>query len=253
MNLTNNLLKLGIKHKVEFIVGESLIPRARNYLVEYFLQDKNDYTHFLFIDGDIQFKTEDVLKLLSHSDPDKNKNIVCGAYPKKEISWEKVCEAVDKGYGEKDPNNIKNFIGSYVINLIKNKKQSAKNDLIEVSESGTGFMMISKKHFLNYADKYPQLKYRPDHLRNSGVSGEKEITAFFMDVIEEGNIGDGYKRHLSEDYMFCKYSRNIGEKIWVDPTIKLNHIGNYVYEGNLKSLLENNMTVTVDTKKIKKI
>ena len=60
----------GIQIYMDFVGNESLIPRARNILIQRFLQTKG-FTHFLFIDSDIGFNPESVLRLLKF-----NKNIV---------------------------------------------------------------------------------------------------------------------------------------------------------------------------------
>ena len=39
-------------------------------------------------------------------------------------------------------------------------------------------------------------------------------------------------RYLSEDYFFCRLWQQLGGKIWLEPSIKLNHIGSYTFEGN---------------------
>ena len=71
-----------------FMFNESLIPRARNGLANQFLKDESA-THLLFIDADIRFEADDVLKLL-----DADKDVICGIYPKKEINWHTVRHAI---------------------------------------------------------------------------------------------------------------------------------------------------------------
>jgi hypothetical protein len=81
------LLTFFNKHQLKLAYGtianESLISRARNILVSYFLNSK--CSHLLFIDGDLEFKVEDVLKLYAH-----DKDIVVGAYPKKGLIFLRV-------------------------------------------------------------------------------------------------------------------------------------------------------------------
>ena len=69
-------------------MNESLITRARNELARMFLDDEK-FTHLMFIDSDIYFEHDSVDRLYSH-----DKSIVCGLYPKKEINWDRVREAV---------------------------------------------------------------------------------------------------------------------------------------------------------------
>ena len=56
--------------------------------------------------------------------------------------------------------------------------------------------------------------------------------AYFDTVIDPDS-----KRYLSEDYMFCRYARKAGMKVWVCPWIKLQHIGNYTFKGNFPSTI----------------
>ena len=88
----------GVDVKFFYLFNESLITRARNYLVDEFM--RSDCTHLMFIDADIGFDPNDVLAMAAIAEPGSDKEIVCGPYPKKTIAWEKVKRAVDKGFGD---------------------------------------------------------------------------------------------------------------------------------------------------------
>jgi hypothetical protein len=75
--------KYGIETKFSFLFNESLITRARNYLVDEFL--RSGYTHMMFIDSDIHFNPQDIIALLA-----LDKDVVGGPYPKKSINWKNI-------------------------------------------------------------------------------------------------------------------------------------------------------------------
>ena len=66
--------KLGIVLKVEFCKNDSLVSRARNNLIARAMSDKTA-THFMFIDNDITWEPNDILKLLL-----SEKELVGGIY-----------------------------------------------------------------------------------------------------------------------------------------------------------------------------
>jgi hypothetical protein len=74
LDLQAFLLHHGIENRFSFLFNESLIPRARNYLVDEFL--RSGYTHLLFIDSDIEFDPNDILALLI-----LDKDIIGAPYP----------------------------------------------------------------------------------------------------------------------------------------------------------------------------
>ena len=222
-----------------FLFNESLITRARNYCVDEFM--RSDYTHLMFIDADIGFNPHDVLALAAIADPDTDKDIVCGAYPKKVISWEKIKQAVDKGFADENPQKLENYVGDYVFNPADGSSEIPLNEPVEVLEGGTGFMMIQRKAFEKYEAAYPEFKYLPDHVRSNNFDGTREIMAYFDCVIEPKS-----KRYLSEDYMFCQWSRNAGIKVWMCPWMRLNHTGSYQFGGSLVDLANIGVSPTAD-------
>ncbi len=54
LDLQGMCMQYGVATKFSFLFNESLITRARNYLVDEFLS-RSDCTHLLFLDSDINF------------------------------------------------------------------------------------------------------------------------------------------------------------------------------------------------------
>ena len=243
--------KYGIEMRAYYLFNESLITRARNYCVDEFM--RSGYTHLMFIDSDIGFNPQDVLALmaLQGSDADDDDYDVIGApYPKKCISWEKIVQAVNKGVADDNPNYLENFVGDYVFNPVIKQGDRAEIKLDEpadVLEIGTGFMLTRRGTFEKFAEAYPDLSYRPDHVRTEHFDGTREIMMYFQALIDPVS-----KRYLSEDYMFCQWIRNIGLHTYICPWMQLQHVGSYVFGGSLQHLASVGASATADASKIKK-
>lgn len=235
----------GIELRLYFLFNESLITRARNYCVDEFL--RSDYTHLMFIDSDIGFNANDVIGMLALQGDDTEFDILCGPYPKKCISWEKIATAVNKGFADEDPNNLEKFVGDYVFNPANGTTSINIYEPVEILESGTGFMMIRRDVFGKFDKGYPQQLYTPDHVRTEHFDGSRKIMAYFdTPICEETN------RYLSEDYMFCQWSRKIGMKVWLCPWIKLTHTGTYIFGGSLADLAQIGESATADPSKVRR-
>ena len=277
-DLSSLCTNYGIQLQFYFLFNESLITRARNYCVDEFL--RSNATHMMFIDSDIGFSAQDVIALLAMMGDETEYDIMCGPYPKKCISWEKIKHAVDKGAADQDPSVLERFVGDYVFNPKSGVNEIPINQPVEVREGGTGFMMIRRKTFEQIAAAYPSLSYRPDHVRTEAFDGSREIHAYFDCVIDRGytfddvrrlmaDVAEGKdvkeqaakmieaeksasKRYLSEDYMFCYYAQNIGLKVWLCPWMKLQHVGSYVFGGSLADLASIGASATADVEQLKK-
>jgi hypothetical protein len=219
------------------IANESLVTRARNVLLAYFLN--SDYTHLLFIDADIEFQVEDVLKLYAH-----NKDVVVGAYPKKGVAWDRIKSNLA------DPNNkekvltdreIAAFGSDYAINFKfvdrETKTIGVENGLIKLHDAGTGFMMIKREAILKMIKAYPEFKYNNDvNINNADL--KDQFYALFDTMIDPID-----RRYLSEDYTFCRRWQEIGGDIWLDPSISLNHYGHFCFQGNPQAIINFNEVI----------
>jgi len=242
-------------HKIPLAFGtianESLVTRARNVLLAYFLN--SDYTHLMFIDADIEFQVDDILKLWMH-----DKDVAVGAYPKKGVNWSHIKEAILMDPSKQhSPQQIGALGSDYAINfqfIDKEKKQvGVENGLIKLHDAGTGFMMIKREAILKLIKEYPEMKYNND-VQMGGVDLKDNFYALFDTMIDPVD-----KRYLSEDYTFCRRWQGMKGDIWLDPSISLNHYGSFCFQGNPEMIIQYNQvgetappstrSVTVDKQK----
>jgi hypothetical protein len=230
LDLQTTMNKYGIDCKFSFLFNESLITRARNYLVDEFL--RSDYTHLLFIDSDIHYNPQDVIALLA-----LDKDVIGGPYPKKSINWGNVAQAA-RSHPEMEAKELEQLVGEYVFNVVKGTKQFTVTDPLEVMEIGTGFMLVKREVFEKMEKEYPMIRYKPDHVGQANFDGSRYIHAYFDTVIDsKGSITDGgSERYLSEDYMFCQMWRKMDGKIYLCPWMKTQHIGTYAFTGNMPAV-----------------
>lgn len=185
--------KLKINFTMDVVYNESLIPRARNNLVSKFLSMPNA-THLMFIDVDLGFEAESILRLLLN-----NKDVVGGLYPKKSLPV------------------------SYVVNTVPNP-QVFQDDTVEVSTLGTGFMLIKRHVIEKMIGTFPELKYKDDI--GFGKQYEHNMYALFDTAISPD------QHYLSEDWTFCYRWKQMGGRIFANTAIKLDHTGFYKFRGD---------------------
>jgi hypothetical protein len=214
INMVGQFSAMGHKVSCAFMFNESLIQRARNNMAHQFLKSEADY--LFWIDADIKFRPEDALRMLM-----ADKDVIGGIYPKKEINWGGVREAA-----KADKENLQNFTGSFVVNLINANSGNVvvrQDQPCEVAALGTGFMLI-KRHVLEKLKKKVK-RYKNDM---TALPYGEEIHEFFGVPIDKES-----GRLLSEDYDFCHKWRKAGGKVYAAPWCQLGHMGTYLFEGTL--------------------
>ena len=258
LDLQGLCMQYGIEVRFSFLFNESLITRARNYLVDEFL--RSNYTHLLFLDADIHFDPNDILALIA-----LDKDVIGAPYPKKSINWKNIAMAMGKNPAL-TPSELDSLTGDYVFNPVPGTKSFRVTEPLEVMEIGTGYMLIKRHVFDKFKEAYPHLNYKPDHVGQANFDGSRYIHAYFDTVIDRGEPFDrvhevieaaargedvterakdlldkeekSSHRYLSEDYMFCQYWRKIGGSIWLCPWMRTQHIGTYAFTGNMPAVAQ---------------
>ncbi len=176
-------------------VGDALIERARGVSATWFLEKHPDCDVHLSIDSDIVgFSVEDTQKLCELA---MDYDIVGGVY-------------VRRSQNETTPSTWY-MDGVPVIHAFDHTP-------IEVKWLATGFMAVHRRVFEALAKTTPT-----SHLKN-----KNHYYTFYQPFsYQDTELDDSIE--LSEDWAFCHRAREAGFKCYIDPAIRLGHIGNYVY------------------------
>jgi len=201
--LSQTLMQHGINFRITTLRNESLITRARNIITAMFLE--SECTHLFFVDSDIEFQAQDVLRALAY-----DKDIMAAAYPKKALP---VQYAINFKFLDDEKRRIR-----------------VENGAVEVLDASTGFFMVKRRVIEKMIQAHPELHYRNDS--NIDPKFNKYCYSLF-DTIHDPDDN----RYLSEDYTFCRRWQKLGGEIWLDPNTKLNHVGSYTFEGDVSKII----------------
>jgi hypothetical protein len=184
----------GVDIQICNISGCSVVSRVRNLIATDFL--KSDCTDLMFIDSDINFEAEDIFRLMAwNSDP--KKGIVAGI-PVARKKGKVYISTLDT---DEENNIFMNYMG-----------------LVKAKRVATAFMMIRREVFEKLRDTHPEWLYHDEKKVGD------EVIAFFDFALKDG-------QYIGEDFLFCDRARELGYEVWIDPTIKLGHMGMEEFAG----------------------
>lgn len=184
-----------INHSILISANESLITKGRSKIANFFLNN-TDLEYLFFLDSDIGFSPNDVLKLLSH-----DKEIVCGAYPMKTLplKW----------------------------NFTLTEPQKREGNLIQIERIGIGFSLIHRSVFEKIISKFgEELKYIPSEntIGHETTENEKNNSYHFFSEMKIDNT------YMSEDLSFFTRAKMCGVQPWMDVSINLCHVGSHLFQ-----------------------
>ncbi len=169
------------------IGNESLITRARNTIISAF-HERRDFTHLLFLDGDVHLPHEGLARMLGH-----RMDVVAAPVALKGV-------APDGGRLF----NVGRTIGE-------------EGPLLVVDRVGTAALLLSRAaaDALVAEARAAQRIYELSALAQG--SGAIQYDVFRVGVV------DG--EYLSEDFWVCHALRRLGFRVHVDPTVVTRHNG----------------------------
>ncbi len=178
------------------------IAHCRNMLVSEGLRKFPDATHFLFLDADMTFPADLLIRLLSYE-----KDIV-------------TINAYRKGHGHYPVVSVQNGEDDFFQSI---HIRPSEGGCRRVTSAGTGAVLIHRKVF--EAIKFPWFK-------------SEYIDPVHEDA-EESELIEG-KMFVSEDNRFYVIATSLGFKMYCDFSIVIGHLGikEYTWEDHEKHLIE---------------
>lgn len=213
LNLHKALVENGISCSCEFLYNECFVTVARNRLVDAFM--KTNATHLLFIDADIKFNAEDVVKMVK-----ADKDIICGVYSRRSIDWNSIKEAAKNNVPAEE---LKYYTGNLVGNLLNNDEKIIIDEPYEIKHGGTGLMLIKRSVFEQLEQEVPLYRPSLDYLYGGKDEMHREYFRLIRDPENQSFVG--------EDYQFCELWRQNGGKVFAAPWTRISHVGSYEYSG----------------------
>ncbi len=229
--------KIGWNLVVKTHGNESLIPRGRNLYVAMTLGIPQ-ITHLLFIDADITFQPESVVRMIQ-----EDKDVTALFYPKKGLNWAKIRDLSIKN-PDMDPAKLEHIAHDYVLN-VEGGNIPIQKGFIKCKYVGTGFMLIKRHVLEKMIEAYPETKYNNDI---AGYNAPELVNNFY--ALFDCIIHPVSKRYLSEDYLFCERWINIGGEIWGDITGSLTHTGTYDFKGSFMEHIMHQAQIIPDAPKV---
>ena len=201
------------------LMKSSLVTQGRNMCVSAFLQ--SNASHLLFVDSDIAFNSGAAERLVAC-----DKDVISIPYPLKDINWDKGINMIKEGKINEAKDLRNKAFYRYPFKVENNNEIKIKDNVIEVTHSPTGFMLIKREVFTKMIKAYPHLRIDQDQI----INGKNEKLPHFWNFFDT-QFDPEKHTYSGEDFAFCKRWKDIGGKCHAWIMDYITHVGEHQYTG----------------------
>lgn len=192
--LWRELDRRGIEFTDGTVVGDAAVDRARSIVGSSFLRSGEDV--MISIDSDIWFRAEDAIALAQKAE---EYDIIGALYMTRNVNTQPAIML---------PNGGTSF--------------DPESQPVQTPFVSGGFTAVNRRVYERLSAELPLC-----HQGWSDRGADTSFWPFHMPMVipseTEGNI------YLPDDWSFCERAKDAGFKVWLDPSIRLGHIGSYMY------------------------
>lgn len=185
--------------------GNGEISNARDLMVARFLAATSDDDDALaMIDADVHADSGSLADLV-----DKPTDFRCGIYPQRRDPI---------AYSMREDQSSPDLMSSKTHGMLK------------IWGAPAGFMVLSRRMLRRMTEHYADMNYFCDAAPNKVVCGLFQAHWTRNTIMPNGELGN---IKLSEDYSFCQRWIDMGGEVWVEPKIRMGHVGLKAFSGCL--------------------
>ena len=174
------------------LMKSSLVTQGRNLCVSAMFEDPKKYDYLLFIDSDIEFSFDLIIKMIN-----KDKDVIACPYPLKAIDWNKLHKSrIHRNVD--DPEMYSKYGYTWPIKLEDRNSIEVVDGVAEVSHAPTGCMLIKRNVFEKMMEKFPELKIVQPTILN-GQMTERPYFYNFFDTYHEPETKRYYCMSISNE------------------------------------------------------
>lgn len=218
MALAQRFDEVGVGYETVFL-SMARIEAARSSMASRVFRDAS-FTHILFVDSDVGFRPEAVLRLLKRDTP-----IAACTYPSRSIDLEAFAKHVQ---GAQDHSRAVSRSLPYPP-LGDLGRVQVQDGWIVTKQAPTGLMLIKRHVFVDLAARYPELLINCTEY--PGIPAGPVLQCFSAYRREDGLF-------LGEDLSFCRRWADMGGEVHVLIDELLSHAGVMVTAGRMLDLAD---------------
>ncbi len=222
MALAKALQTYGVEAEVSFI-SVARIEVARNWFASTVLNDQS-YTHLLFVDSDVGFRPEAVLRMLQKDAP-----LTACTYPGRQLDLNRFAQEARRT--EDVGKALAKALTWPPVGEMDGGKVEIVDSWLKVKQAPTGLMLIKREVFETLNRHFPEL--RVENLQHGGgVAFGPTLQCFTPFQREDGVL-------LGEDISFCRRWTDTGGEIHLLVDEPLSHAGVVTYQaGFIQALVD---------------
>jgi len=219
LDLQRSCAKFGLKFGWRVVWGNSILPLARNRIVQQFMATNYDF--LVMLDGDIEVDSKDILGAVL-----SGKQLVAIPCSKRAMNFERLKQFTFAAGPDVPSESLSSYFcaPNFIVgdDSTENLDDAARDlNLVRAQKVGTGCLVVHRSVFEKFQDAFPERVYLEPDMTSKDPEKASPIQTF--EYFRYSRDEEGF--FIGEDFTFCEDWRSIGGEIWLKVDAITRHYG----------------------------